>query len=77
MADVGDYHGEDVQTVSETPASPLPSPVRSPQRTEKLGRFSTEDCIYDKGHRIPPSVQQVQQLTFRLCHGRTGTAYPL
>ena len=46
VADVGDSHGEDVQTCLEAGSTPsVARPITA--ANQKLGLFSTEDCISD------------------------------
>jgi hypothetical protein len=71
VADVGDYHGEEVKTCLEAGITPyVARPITS--ANEKLGLFSKDDFIYDKAtdtYQCPASAR----LTFRFDaveHGR-------
>jgi transposase len=71
VADVGDYHGEEVKTCLEAGIPPYGArPITS--ANEKLGLFSKDDFIYDKAtdtYQCPASAR----LTFRFDaveHGR-------
>jgi transposase len=86
VADVGDYHGEEVQTCREAGITPhVARPI--PSAHQKLGLFSKEDVIYD-GATDPSQCPAGEQLTCRFATVELGrhsrydataacSAYPL